>query len=338
MERPPVHPRSATGRFSAVVNAGAGTVLAAGPDAIAAMLREALGPRLAGLRIVAGPLLAEACREALAEAPDALLILGGDGTIRTAAAAVAGTNSAVPLVLLPGGTMNVLPKRVWGPAELGDVLALLAEGRVAMQAIDCGDANGRPFFVAAAFGAFSTLTAAREDVRSAPSVAGTLRAVWRVLTLGHRLWRPAVRWRADGTEARAAALIVTLGDADRLAPWRDPPSDPPAFEVVAFRVRSWFEAVRIAIVAAFDPHWRDDGRIESHVAATVDVTSGRAVRCTLDGERVVLRGPVAIRYRPGGLRCIGPIVNAAPPDETGSGAGPGKHDDDRPSDRLALSA
>lgn len=319
-------------RLSAVVNAGAGAVLSAGPEAIAAMLREVLGPRLGAVRIVAGPLIAEACREALAESPDALLILGGDGTIRTAAAAVAGRPDCVPLVLLPGGTMNVLPKRVWGARELGEVLALIAEGRVTAHALDCGDANGRPFFVAAAFGAFSTLTRAREEVRAAPTLASRLAAVWRVLTLGAQLWRPSVRWRAaDAPPARAAALIVTLGDADRLAPWREPAGDPPAFEVVAFRVRSWFEAVRIALVAAFDPHWRDDDRIESHVAATVDVTSGRAVRCTLDGERVVLRGPVSLRYRPGGLHLLGPRDGGPP-------ASVRPDDDDRPPDRLALSA
>jgi diacylglycerol kinase family enzyme len=41
-----------------------------------------------------------------------LVVLGGDGTIRTAAEACAGTDSY--LLPLPGGTLNMLPRALYG--------------------------------------------------------------------------------------------------------------------------------------------------------------------------------------------------------------------------------
>jgi diacylglycerol kinase family enzyme len=52
---------------------------------------------------------------------DAIIVLGGDGTAR-AAAAMAPRNGP-PLILLPGGTLNILPKALYGDLTWPEALS-----------------------------------------------------------------------------------------------------------------------------------------------------------------------------------------------------------------------
>lgn len=293
-------------RYTAVVNEGAGAVRALGVDRVRDLFHGVLGTQLAHLQLTPGPSVPQAMRAAAQSRPDAVLVLGGDGTGRTAAEAL-GEGGDTPIAFLPGGTMNILPKRVWGEVALEDVLQTLSDGRVAERRMDAGDANGRPFFVAAAFGAFPLLTEAREDLRAGETWLDAARSLLRIARAGRRLWRPAVRFESPGdTGRRAAALIATVGDADRLAPWREADDSMRAFERVAFLVRSWTDAMRVALAAAYDPGWRDSARVESVPVREVTVLGGRRVPLTLDGEPDVLVGPVRLTYRKAALRVLAP--------------------------------
>ena len=77
---------------------------------------------------------AEARRQKL----EILIVLGGDGTIRTAAEAC--TKEGLYLIPLPGGTMNMLPQALYGDVSWRDALKstlatpspkLLSSGRIA---------------------------------------------------------------------------------------------------------------------------------------------------------------------------------------------------------------
>src|SRR3954466_3316361 len=52
--------------------------------------------------------------------PEVLAVLGGDGTIRTAAEACSGTDTS--LLPLPGGTLNVLPRALYGDSSWQEAL------------------------------------------------------------------------------------------------------------------------------------------------------------------------------------------------------------------------
>jgi diacylglycerol kinase family enzyme len=67
---------------------------------------------LAKVWCVQGPQMPTALAEAKAFGLHLLIVLGGDGTIRSAAALCA---QECPLLIpLPGGTMNMLPKAFYG--------------------------------------------------------------------------------------------------------------------------------------------------------------------------------------------------------------------------------
>ena len=96
----------------------------------------------------AGPDQVEAAlAAALANRPDALIVLAGDGTARTAAA-MAGLDGP-PVAPLPGGTMNMLPKALYGTTDWKAALVrAITEGVV--RPVSGGEVDGRPFVVVVA--------------------------------------------------------------------------------------------------------------------------------------------------------------------------------------------
>jgi len=81
-------------------------------------------------------------RDAVASKVKAVVAVGGDGTIHEIATGLAG--SKTPLLIVPGGTGNVLAKELGLPASDNNCLSLLAEGKII--SIPLGIANNR-FFV-----------------------------------------------------------------------------------------------------------------------------------------------------------------------------------------------
>jgi diacylglycerol kinase family enzyme len=95
-------------------------------------------------------------------APDLFVVWGGDGTIRAALSTVGSTTPN--LVLLPGGTMNLLPRAIHGEkawdVALRDVLA--APKRIDLPA---GEVNGQRFYCAMMAGAPAHFAEVRESLR-----------------------------------------------------------------------------------------------------------------------------------------------------------------------------
>lgn len=92
--------------------------------------------------------LAAALDEALAGAPDLLVVGGGDGTLALAADKVAGTG--VVLGVLPLGTANDAARTLGVPRDLAGAVDTLISGEVVD--IDLGRADGRAFLNVASVG------------------------------------------------------------------------------------------------------------------------------------------------------------------------------------------
>lgn len=116
---------------------------------------------------------------------DMVTIFAGDGTVNAALEALAGWGGAV--LVLPGGTMNLLYHRLFGDAELAEVLADVVAGRAERR---------RPGIVAAACGR------AYAGVLAGPGTA------WNDV-------REALRWKAPlemASDAQAALAETLYGD------------------------------------------------------------------------------------------------------------------------------
>src|SRR5678815_2518148 len=91
-----------------------------------------------------------------------LIVLGGDGTIRTAAEACTGTDTY--LLPLPSGTLNMLPRALYGDVSWQDALRTTLAAPLT-KTLSGGRTGDELFFVAAIVGAPGLWMEARESMR-----------------------------------------------------------------------------------------------------------------------------------------------------------------------------
>jgi len=214
--------------------------------------------------------------EAAGQKLEVLIVLGGDGTIRTAAEVCA--EKGPYLIPLPGGTMNMLPRALYGDVaweeSLKNTLAapslkVLSGGRIA----------GKQFLIAAIVGAPALLTEPRESMRDGNIVD----AIEKGSAAFRKMFETKIDYlissRIKG-EAKAVVLICPLIS-------KEMSDSEQAFEAAIIDVESAAEVIRLATTAAFG-EWRDDKNILLTKTKRVDVQSSKDIPATLDGERVNL--------------------------------------------------
>lgn len=157
-----------------------------------------------------------------------VVAVGGDGTVREAAAAVAG--SGVPLAVVPGGTGNVLAGslRVSG---LETSLRAIRDGRTrrldlgwARWGTEAGDEHVVPFMVACGSGFDARVMAAAEHewkrrLRFGAYIGATIREAVRLTPARFRI-------TADGASLELVGLLVLVANAGEIVPGRIGPRQP----------------------------------------------------------------------------------------------------------------
>jgi len=237
----------------------------------------------------------QAVSDALGRKPDLLVVLAGDGTAR-AAASVAGKDG--PLVApLPGGTMNMLPKALYGTADWKEALTrALTEG--VERPVAGGEVDGQAFYCAAILGAPALWAPAREAVRS-----GAPRLAWLYARRAmRRAFGSRVRFRLDDGELRkgeALALITPLISRALEAPV--------GLEAAVLNPRGASEAFRLAASALFSD-WRHDPAVVTTVIRHAAAWASHEMPAILDGESVRLGRRASVRYVPCAFRTLAPPV------------------------------
>ena len=214
--------------------------------------------------------------EAAGQKLELLIVLGGDGTIRTAAEACAEKGSY--LIPLPGGTMNMLPRALYGNVSWEEALRktltapstkLLSGGRV----------SNKRFFIAAIVGAPALWTQPRESLREGNIVD----AVKKGSIAFRRMFETKVQYLISGGakgETEAVALICPLVSEEMS-------DSEQALEAAIIDVESAAEVIGLVTTTAFGK-WRDDRNILLTKTKRVNVQSTKEIPATLDGEKVNL--------------------------------------------------
>jgi diacylglycerol kinase family enzyme len=163
-----------------VVNRGGGS--AAGAEERIGEAFDGTGVE-AEVRIVEPGELDRSCAEvAEAKGVDALVAAGGDGTVGTAAAAVADTG--FPLGVLPMGTLNHFARDAGIPLDLKEAAAAIAAGRT--RRVDAAEVNGHLFVNNSAVGLYPMLVRNRDAqqrqlgrTKRRAMLVASARALWR---------------------------------------------------------------------------------------------------------------------------------------------------------------
>jgi len=140
---------------------------------------------------------------AAAEGRDAVVVLGGDGTLNEAANGLAGSSTA--LGVLPGGSTNVFARTIGmtnDPVEAtGELLAAMARGAAGRRRIGLGSVNGRYFLFHVGLGFDAAVVEQVEKRGALKRYAGHPLFVWAAVTTWMRHYdrsRPRFAVRVDG--------------------------------------------------------------------------------------------------------------------------------------------
>jgi diacylglycerol kinase family enzyme len=222
--------------------------------------------------------------EAFGQKLEVLVVLGGDGTIRTAAERCADEGRYI--IPLPGGTMNMLPRALYGDVSWEDALKNTLAAPSA-KVISGGRVADKQFFVAAVVGAPVLWTEARESVREGDIVD----AIEKGGVAFQNMFETKVQYLISGEskgEAEALALICPLISEEM--------SDSEhALEAAVIDVKNAAEVIGLATAAAFGK-WRDDKDILLTKTKRVDIRSDSDMPAILDGERVNLGCSAEINF------------------------------------------
>jgi len=291
-------------RITVLLNPRAGTQDDAAMERVNEGLRRA-GAGESELRIVEGPLVRTAAREAIARGSRIVVAGGGDGTVSSVASAIVGSDAA--LGILPLGTLNHFAKDVGVPLDLDDAIRAIGGGRTVR--VDGGDVDGRPFINNASVGMYASLTAERlamQRLGRGKWLAHALAAarVWR------RYHRLHVRLRADGRERVVATPFVFVGNNEYQLSGMELGGrkrlDVGRLHVCMAPGMPRRRVARMIVVAIFGDLCRLEG-FESFTASELTLEGGTArLRLSLDGEVVTLDSPLEFRIRPQALRVIVP--------------------------------
>jgi len=236
--------------------------------------------------------LANCLRAAVDAGPDLVITLAGDGTAR-AAAELCGPQGPL-LAPLPGGTMNMLPKALYGDRDWPDALSVaLAQGEE--RALSGGEVEGRVFLVAAVLGAPALWGAAREAVRM-----GAVKLAWlRGRRALKRAFSGRLRYALDGgARAKAEAPVFLCPHVSRALP-----DEASALEAAALDLDGAADAFRLGFHALIGD-WRAAPAVETAACREARVWAADGIPALLDGELVRLNAAAKVSYRPAVARVL----------------------------------
>ena len=232
--------------------------------------------------------------EAATQELQTLIVLGGDGTIRTAAHAFTGTDTY--LLPLPGGTLNVLPRALYGDSSWQEALKKTLANPLTRE-LSGGRVGDKLFFVAAVVGAPGLWMEAREAIRkgdiiNAVGKAGVAFGAMFDTTIQYFI-SPELSGEAEVVAIICPLVSEQLSDSEQ------------ALEAAAIDVENATELLGLATAAAFGK-WRDNENVALTKTRQVTVQSKKDIPLFLDGERVKVGKKAEITFVPNAVNVIVP--------------------------------
>lgn len=275
-----------------MINVASGSVAPDAPEVMARLLAEH-GVKAEVHACQPGELMSQ-LKASIDAAPDLLITLAGDGTVR-AAAELCGPDGPM-IAPLPGGTMNMLPHAVYGAHPWAEALKLaLEEGRE--QDLGGGCIDGHRFLCGAILGSPARLAPVREAARD-----GQFRkAATRLRRALQKAFTGRLRYQLDnGPRAKAEALVLMCPIVSKIMR-----ADDPMLEAAALNPTGAVEVLRLGINALVRD-WRVDPAVENQPCRNAHIWSAQRIPALLDGEPTYLKPNAHVRFDPKVVRVLMP--------------------------------
>jgi diacylglycerol kinase family enzyme len=294
------------------LNAAAGAASHKRADGLRAEIASALDALdvVAELKFCGGSelkLLAEAAlTSAKAGEIDAIVVGGGDGSIRTVAGVLAGSD--IPLGILPLGTRNHFARDLGIPLHLGEAAEVIAKG--VPRDVDLAEVNGETFINNSSIGIYPYLVLDRERRRAHHKIAKWIAMVPALFRMARQFPRRRLALSAEGWTRpyRTPCLLIGNNEYGMEFPTlsRRHHLDQGKLSVYVVKQRRPLGFFWMIWRMAFGKvsQARD---IESFRLSDLEVRSKTSrLPVALDGEVEFMHPPLHYRTRPGTLRVIVP--------------------------------
>jgi diacylglycerol kinase family enzyme len=207
---------------------------------------------------------------------DTLMLFAGDGTINAALCRLDGWGGDV--LILPGGTMNMLAKRLHGDADAHAIVHAAHAARKTTR-LHYVEAGRHRAFVGLIAGPAASWGHARELARAGRigRMVRAARYAWA------RSWSSEIAVR-DGRRSRGRynAVYVTPGEDG-------------ALDISAIAAERWADLARLGW-EWLKGDWHAAPKVDDSQAREAVLASGRrAIQALFDGEEAILKSPVTIR-------------------------------------------
>lgn len=271
-----------------------------------AAIEDAPFAKVEWLMIQKGSDAKKAAAKAVDHGADIVLTCGGDGSVRAAAEALVGTDTA--LAVLPSGTANQFANAMSIPEDITELLALLTSRQT--RTIDTGRCNGMTFLVMAGIGFDAALIDAADDDKERLGMVAYLRAGAKEV----RDRKPfPVKVELEGDEVfdgdASCVLVANIGTLKGFEAFPDAvPTDGTldAAVVTASGVREWAGLM----VSAIRHRQQLSGRADLHAGKTITVRTPKKHRFELDGGVKGEAKKLEFEVVPSSLIVCAPVVKA----------------------------
>ncbi|MCR6657089.1 MAG: hypothetical protein NVV63_15040 [Opitutus sp.] len=294
--------------FVVLLNAHAGTVQAADGELTPDALKSAFANHgvTATVHLVEPEKFDDALTDAIASHPHAIVVGGGDGTVRGAAERLVGTEIA--LGVLPLGTLNHFAKDLKLPLAWEETVAALCRATVAT--VDVGEVNDRIFVNNCSLGSYAEAVRRRDALRRTRGQAkwsAMLRAAFTTFT---RLRRMRLQFdTGQGLQAKRTPLVVIANNCYSgllLETSKRERLDEGRLWIYTVRVHRLLPVLRLVLQALFRRLDETDA-LDAEPAERFTIHSLRGEPpVALDGELVRLAPPLHFSIRAGALRVLAP--------------------------------
>ena len=259
----------------------------------------------ADITIAKGGEIARLARQAAHENWTVIAAGGGDGTVRTVAAAIVGSDKI--LGVLPLGTLNHFAKDLKIPLELEGAAATLMSGRIAK--VDVGEVNGHIFINNSSLGLYPTIVSERErrqrlGLRKWPAFLWAAVAALRLYPFLH------VHLVAGGKKFNLRTPFVFVGnneyEMERLNIGTRERLDEGVLSLYVTNRTSRWGLVRLALRALVGRLRQEKDFMALLTNEAKIETRHSRLRAAFDGEVETMRAPLLYRSRPGALQVMAP--------------------------------
>lgn len=258
--------------------------------------------------VVENGALDQALKDSVNGPHDAVILAGGDGTVRSAAALLAGSEKA--LGIIPMGTFNLLARDLGVPLTLPEAVAALATAEP--RRIDAAELNGSMFLCVSIIGFYPYVAQKREEWRDLPA--------WRRYpALFVELVKSALRHaslRVNVVTSEGSTLVNTRFAAVSNNPYEDVfglipkreslDSGKLAAYISTHRTRG---GMAVSVLRWFLGRWREDREVTEVSSGELVITSRkgrRRIPVMIDGEVEKLPFPLRYKALPGALLALKP--------------------------------